>query len=101
MATNNQVHVDIVHTQRLEALVQALLNARIVRRPHLGHDVDVLALNVTLGKDLLEGRTDLGLVAVGVGAVDEGVAVLEGKGDGGLDLAWLGLPGSYTRHDEY
>lgn len=92
--THDEVHVDVIHAQSLEALVQALFDARVVRRPRLGHDVDVLATDAR-GKGLLETLADLGLIAVAVGAVDELVAVSERVGDGRLDLAGLGLPRSW------
>lgn len=90
----DEEQVDVVEPERLETLVEALLDAGVVRGPDLADDEDLLALGDARGEGLLEGLADLVLVAVAVGAVDELVALLEGCGDGLLDLAGLALPGA-------
>lgn len=94
--THNQEQVDVFQPQALQALLQALGHTRVVRRPHLGHYKHVLALHAR-GKGLLEPLPDFAFIAVAVRAVDELVPVLEGVRDGGLDLTWLGLPGSFGK----
>lgn len=89
--------IDIVQPKGLETLVQALLDAAHVGGPDLGDDEDVLALDAGV-KGLLEALADLVLVGVAVGAIDELVAVLEGKGHGRLDLTGGRLPGSCAQH---
>lgn len=88
-----QVQVDVVEPQRLEALVEALLHARVVRRPHLGHDEDVLALDARV-EGGLQPLADLILITVTVRAVDELVACLERYFDARGDFALAGLPGA-------
>lgn len=95
VSTYNEVHVNIVQSQALQALVKALLNAGVVSSPDLGHDEDVLALH-TGSEGLLETLANLVLIAVAIGTVDELVVVLQGKGDGVGDLTRLGLPSSET-----
>lgn len=90
----DEVQVDVVEAQGLQALLETLGDAGVVSSPDLADDEDVLALGGAAGEGLLETLADLVLVGVAVGAVDELVAVLEGVGDGGLDLAGLTLPGA-------
>ena len=90
--THHKKQVDIVQPQVLQALVQPRLDARVVRRPHLGHHKQVLALDDAGAERLLDALPDLVLVTVAVGAVDEAVPRLDGVGDRGLDLARGGLP---------
>ena len=85
--------VNIVKTERLQALVQAQLNTGIVRRPDFGHDEDILSLD-TRRKGLLETLANSLLIAVAVGGVDEPVAALQSVGDGILDFLRLALPGA-------
>lgn len=89
----HEEQVNIVQTQALERLGQALLDAGRVGGPDLGDDKDVLALDA-LGERRLQTLADLVLVAIAVGAVDEAVAVGDGVLDGGGDLTGGGLPGA-------
>lgn len=94
--TYDEEEVDVVETQALQALLQALLDlvvANGVGGPQLGDDKDVLALDA-VGESLLEAGTDLIFVGVAVGAVNGLVADGEGVGDGLCDLAGSGLPGA-------
>lgn len=90
--THHKKQIHIVQPEILQALVQARLDARVVRRPHLGHDKQVLALDVARGQRILDALPDFVLVAVAVGTVDEAVAGADRVRDGGLDLARCGLP---------
>lgn len=89
--TYHQEEIDIIQPQLLQALLQPQLDARRVRRPHLGHDEDVLALDAR-GEGLGQPLPDLLLVGVAVRAVDQLVPGLERVRDGLPDLARLGLP---------
>lgn len=93
----NQVQIHIIQPQRLQALLQRELDTRVVCSPDLGHDKDVLALHARV-EGLLQTLAHLVLVAVAVGAINQLVAILQGVGDGRLDLAFLALPGAYSRH---
>lgn len=90
--THHKKQIHIIQPEILQALVQPRLDARVVRRPHLGHDKQVLALDVARRQRLPDALADLVLVAVAVGAVDEAVAGADRVRDGRLDLARRGLP---------
>src|SRR3569833_3780056 len=66
--TYHQKQVDKIKPQALQALVQALINPRVIRRQHLGHDKDVFATDAG-GEGLLEALPDLVLDGVAVGPV--------------------------------
>lgn len=66
----------------------------MLRVPELGCDEDVLTLEVgdLAAESLLEGLSDLLLVAIDLGEIKVAVASLEGLEDGGADLTRLSLP---------
>ena len=90
--THHKEQIHVVQSQALQALVQAQLHARCVRRPHLAHDKDFLALDDARVDRGLDALSDLVLVAVAVRPVNEPVPVLQGVLDGRGDLAGAGLP---------
>lgn len=91
----DQVQIDIIQPEILQALIQRLLDLCVVRVPELAGDEDVLALADARGEGLCEAGADFGFVAVAVRAVDVAVAGLEGGFDGGFGDAGGGLPGSW------
>ena len=86
----NQVQINIVQPQALQARVDALRHALVPRVVELGGDPDLGARDARVA----DGGADLGLVAVGEGGVDVAVAGLEGGEDGVVDLVGGGLPGA-------
>ena len=101
----DDVQVDVVHLQALQAALQrieqrlttqAALQRRKRRLFHqsatghaLGGDEDVLPAEIGMREQLLQGEAEEGLttaVTVGLGRVEEGDAGLEGLSDDGLAL---------------
>lgn len=93
--TYNKEEVDVVKTESLQTLVESQLAAGVVGSPDLGDNENILALDTRL-ESSLEASTDLILVAVAVGAINELVTLLESVCNSSLDLTGLGLPGTET-----
>lgn len=89
--TYHQKQIHIIQPQLIQTLLQPQLAPRRVRSPHLAHDKHILALEAR-GKRLGQALSDLVLVAVAVGPIDQPVADLEGVRDCGLDFAGFALP---------
>lgn len=88
----HQVEVEIVKTQVLQAGLETLLDASVVGAPQLGGDEQLLALDDTGVKGLLDTLANLVLVAVAQRSVDVAVADLDSMAHGSGDLARSGLP---------
>lgn len=86
----DQVQVNIVEAEALEARVDALGDALVPRVVELGGDPDLGARDAAVA----DAGADLGLVAVGERRVDVAVAVLEGREDGVVHLVRGRLPGA-------
>lgn len=84
----HEPQIDVVGAQVLEAVVNGLGDALVVRVVQLGRQPDLVARH-TGG---LDAGADFLFVAVGGGGVDVTVAAAEGGLNGGLDLVGLGLP---------
>jgi hypothetical protein len=68
----------------------------MVCAPELGRYEDILPLDTGI-KCLLQTLTNLVFVAIAVCAIDMRVSVLEGTGNGFLDLSRCRLPSSYQQ----
>lgn len=68
----------------------------MVCAPQLGCDENILSLYAGI-ECLLQSFSDFILVAIDVCAVDVGVSVLKGVGNGFLDLSGSGLPSSFQK----
>jgi hypothetical protein len=100
----DEVKVEVVEAELSQAVVESggdILGA-VLGVPQLGCDEDVLALesrNLT-AESLLEGLSDLLLVAVDLGKIKVTVASLESLKDGSANLTRLGLPCTKTQLTE-
>ena len=94
----DKVQVEVVEAELSEAVVESRGNivGLVLRVPELGCDEEVLTLDA-LAESLLEGLSNLLLVAVDLGKINVLVASLESLVDGGLNLTGLSLPCSKTQ----
>jgi hypothetical protein len=94
----DKVKVEVVEAKLSKAVVEGRSDivGPVLRVPELGCDEEVLTLD-TLAESLLEGLSNLLLVAINLGKVNVLVAGLESLVDGGLNLARLSLPCSKTQ----
>lgn len=84
----HKIQVDIISAQILQALLQSVRSARLVRIIQLGSEPDIRPSHARR----LDARADFLLVLVGGGGVDVAIAMAEGGFNRGLDLVGLGLP---------
>lgn len=94
----NKVQVKVVKTELSKAVIESGgdILGPVLRVPQLRCNKDILALDA-LSESLLEGLSDLLLVAVDLGQINVLVASLEGLVDGSLNLPGLSLPCSKTQ----
>lgn len=94
----NKVQVEVVEAELSETVVESGGNivGPVLRVPELRCDEEILTLDA-LAESLLEGLSDLLLVAVNLSKVNVLVTSLESLVDGGFNLARLSLPCSETQ----
>ena len=91
--------VDVVQLEVLQRLHDVGLHVfrPVVPVPQFSLDEEILSLDDSLGKQLLQGLPDHVLIVIVVGAVDGPVASLDSRDDGQLGLLWGRLPSPQTQ----
>ena len=88
----DQVQVDIIQSQILQAEIQRFLDSRVVRTPQLGRHEQVLSLDLTRSQSFFDTSANLLLILVAECSVDMAVSDGDCVADSTLNLVGAGLP---------
>jgi hypothetical protein len=90
----DQVEIDIIQAQQLQADIHVFFAFAVVRAPQFRRDEEIAAGEARGCQSIADPLTDLLLVLVNVGAVNVAVSSFDRVSNGRADLALGALPGS-------
>ena len=89
-----EIQIDILQPEILQARLKRLLDTCVVCRPQLRRHENIFPLHFSRCNGLREALTYFSLVSVCEGCVDVFVAMFESVDDGVFNFSWAGLPGA-------